>query len=157
MRSILQAEVQERGLAPHFRFLGTVPNDETPQLIAACDFAVYPSFAEATSVSALEVMAMARPVVASDVGGLPEIVFPEETGLLVPFHVRESTYGDLGLLPDSEEGLIAAVLRMVHDDDARRRMGEGARRFVVENASWPAYVARIEKIYHAANRCPVSQ
>lgn len=64
--------------------LGAVPNLEMPDLYASCDVVCIPSLIEATSISALEAMASARPVVATTVGGLPHLVQHGHTGLLCP-------------------------------------------------------------------------
>ncbi len=73
-RGKLEALAAELGIAEQVRFLGARPNTELPGLLAASDVAVIPSLLEATSVAALEAMSCERPVAASAVGGLPEIV-----------------------------------------------------------------------------------
>ncbi|MFN2588992.1 MAG: glycosyltransferase [Actinomycetota bacterium] len=72
------------GVASHVRFLGTRP--DVPALMAACDVGVLCSFArvETFPLAVLEFMAAARPVVATDVGAVREIVVPGQTGFIVP-------------------------------------------------------------------------
>jgi len=73
-RQKLEALAAELGVSGEVRFLGARPNTELPGLFASSDVAVIPSLMEATSVAALEAMACEKPVAASRVGGLPEIV-----------------------------------------------------------------------------------
>ena len=81
---------------------------------AACDLVVAPSRYESFGLTALEAMIFAKPCIASDVGGLPEVVADRETGLLVP--------------PDDPEALAAALLRLINDEALRRVMGAAGRR-----------------------------
>jgi glycosyltransferase involved in cell wall biosynthesis len=99
-------------------FLGSRPHAEMPGLLRSAEVAVFPSLMEATSVAALEAMACGIPVVATEVGGLPEIV-DDAVGALVPS-------GDPGALAD-------AVVRLLEGDDLVAR-GRRARERVV--ASW---------------------
>src|SRR5690606_19114119 len=66
------------------RFLGNIPMDKMPEVNALADIVMMPSLMEAVSLSALEGMASRKTLVVSEVGGLPEIVKHEQTGLLVP-------------------------------------------------------------------------
>jgi len=92
---------------------------DVARLIDASAVCVVPSvWAEAFGLAALEPMLHRRPVIASDTGGLPEVVVDGETGLLV-------SPGDVG-------GLVAAISRLLDDPELRRGMGEAGRRRVVE-------------------------
>ena len=72
-----------------------------PAVTAALDVAVLPSYREALGLAVLEAMALSRPVVATNVGGIPEMVEHERTGLLVA--------------PRDVDGLAAAIVRMLVD------------------------------------------
>ena len=87
---------------------------------AAC-FAL-PSRAEAFPISILEAAAFGLPVVASRVGGIPEIISSEAFGFLVE--------------PDNEEELAAALARLMADPQLRRRLGDGLRSFVSTEFTW---------------------
>ena len=82
-RARLEALAADLGVADVIRFMGVRPNVEMPGLLASAEVAVFPSLMEATSVAALEAMSCERPVAASAVGGLPEIV-DESVGTLFP-------------------------------------------------------------------------
>jgi glycosyltransferase involved in cell wall biosynthesis len=89
--------------------------EDAAELLAAADVCVVPSvWAEAFCLSALEPMAHGVPVVASRVGGIPEVVVDGESGLLVP--------------PGDEQALEQALRHMLSDPEERRRLGEAGRR-----------------------------
>lgn len=110
-RGRLEALAASLGVGEAVRFLGARPHTEMPALLASGEIAVLPSLMEATSVAALEAMACELPVVATQVGGLPELV-DGEVGRLVP-------PGDPGALA---EGVVALL-----GDGDLAEMGRRAR------------------------------
>ena len=96
------------------RFEGPLPRAALLARYAACDLVVIPSRYESFGLTALEAMIFAKPCVASDAGGLAEVVAHGETGLLVA--------------PGDPAALACALLRLVRSKGQRRRMGEAARR-----------------------------
>jgi glycosyltransferase involved in cell wall biosynthesis len=101
-RERLLAQARELGISDQVRFLGV--RDDIPELLAACDLFVLPSLNEGLSQAILEAMALGLPVVATRVGGTPDIVIPGKTGWLVP-------PGDSARLADAiDEGLSQPVL-----------------------------------------------
>lgn len=117
-RTRLEALAGELGVAHRIRFLGARPNHEMPALLSSGDLAVIPSLMEATSVAALECMSCELPVVASDVGGLPEIV-NETVGTLVP--------------PADPQALANGILALLRDPELAERGRRGRARV---QASW---------------------
>jgi L-malate glycosyltransferase len=115
------------------RVLFTGRRDDVSALTADLTVAVLPSLREAQGISLLEAMARRVAVVASDVGGIPEVVTDGVDGLLVP--------------PAEPEALAAAILRLVRDADLRRRLGEAGHRTVAERFSIDAQVRRTEAVY----------
>jgi len=103
--------------------LGWLPPDELALLYARAAVVACPSHREGFGVACAEAMAHGRPVVASDVGGLRDLVVDGETGLSVP--------------PGDIEALRAALEVLLADRDLRRRLGERAREHVRELCSWP--------------------
>jgi glycosyltransferase involved in cell wall biosynthesis len=104
--------------------LGFVPHHELPPLYERAAVVAVPSHREGFGVACAEAMASARPVVASAVGGLLDLVADGETGLLVP--------------PRDVPALRGALERLLADGELRRRLGEAGRERVRERFSWPA-------------------
>ena len=96
------------------RFEGPLPREDLLARYAASDLVVVPSRYESFGLTALEAMIFAKPCVASDAGGLGEVVSHGETGLLVP--------------PGDPAALAAALLRLVGDAALRMTMGTAGRR-----------------------------
>jgi glycosyltransferase involved in cell wall biosynthesis len=103
---------------------GFLPNDELQHLYARAAVVACPSRREGFGVACLEAMAHGRPVVASAVGGLKDLVVDGETGLLVP--------------PRDPQALRAALGRLLADRDLRRRLGAAGRERARERFSWDA-------------------
>jgi glycosyltransferase involved in cell wall biosynthesis len=98
-REELEAEVARLGIAHRVVFTGR--RDDMPAVTAALDVAVLPSYREAQGLTVLEAMALSRPVVASNVGGIPEMIEDGVTGILVP--------------PRDPDALAAAIVRLLVD------------------------------------------
>lgn len=110
-RDDLGASAEALGIAESVEFAGFVAH--AGGLMAACDAVVVPSLKEGFGLVAVEAMALERPVVASAVGGLSEIVLQEQTGLLVE--------------PNDPQTLSRAMLRVIQDDSLARAMGRAGR------------------------------
>ncbi len=109
----LQAEIERLDLADHVVFTGFFPHTRIAERYAAADVLVNPSLSEAFGMSLAEAMAAGLPCVATRVGGMPEVMAEDETGLLVP--------------PDDPAALAAALIELLNDADRRRTMGEAGR------------------------------
>lgn len=93
--SALEERARRAGVAAAVRLVGPVPYERVPEVLAAADVYVQPSYDEGIPRAALEAMAMALPVVASRVGGIPELVRDGVTGVLVPAGDPEALAGAL--------------------------------------------------------------
>lgn len=124
------------GLTERVRFLGWCP-DVAP-LLAAADVVVVPSLHEGLGVAALEAMAAARPVIASRIGGLAEVVIDGETGWLVP-------PGDAG-------ALAAALEAALRDAGESKRRGTAARVRVTRHFGMDRMGADNEALYRRLHR-----
>lgn len=124
--------VAERGLTDKVIFTGK--RDDIPELLAASDIVTVPSLSENVG-GAVEPLLMQRPVVASRVGGLPDVVIDGETGFLVP-------PGDVHALAD-------ALLRsMTLPRELRDEMGRRGRSIVMDLFDLRKTVARTEALYY---------
>lgn len=119
------------GIADRFIFTGH--RDDVPRLIAAMDICVLSTHKEGFPLSILEMMAMRKPVVATAVGGIPEIVKPGINGFLHP-------HGDSLQLAD-------AIISLIADPKARRKMGQAAYEEVKKNYARDTYIENISKAY----------
>lgn len=97
-------------------YVGTRPHDEIREHLARAAVCAFPSHAEAMPLVWLEAMACGRPIVAYGIGWAPEVITPEETGLLVP--------------PGDVEAFARALARLLGDPDRADAMGRAARRDV---------------------------
>ena len=115
-----------------------LPRPEVVQLLSHATVFVCPSVYEPFGLINLEAMACGLPVVATAVGGIPEIVLDGVTGYLVP-------------VPDGGEGLGAAlferVCALLGDRDRARAMGEAGRQRVLDKFTWQAIAARTVELY----------
>ncbi|MDB5323270.1 MAG: glycosyl transferase group 1 [Phycisphaerales bacterium] len=138
MQESLQARVNELGLQDAVQILGRVDHERVPALIRSFDIMVMPSVYESETfgVAAIEASASGVPVVASRVGGVPEAVLHERTGLLVP--------------PRDVEALARACIELIDDPARRRAMGVAGRRFVERYYSWPDNTRLMGEVYRAA-------
>jgi glycosyltransferase involved in cell wall biosynthesis len=123
----LQAQVARSGLTEHVTFTGRVPHDRARQCHRAVDVFCVPRRDNAVTrlvppLKPLEAMASARPVVASDLAPLREVVRPGVTGLLAP--------------PDDAAALAEVLRPLLYDALTRERMGQAARSWVLQHRTW---------------------
>ncbi len=131
-RDLVRQLAAESPAADRITLAGFVEHAAVPAVLASVDVLVLPSAYEEMGSVLTEAMAAGLPVVASDVGGIPEVVRPGVTGLLVP-------PGDMG-------ALAAALERLVTEPALRARLAGGARRHAADYA-WPALAARVAGVY----------
>jgi glycosyltransferase involved in cell wall biosynthesis len=128
-RAAIEARAGALGLEPHLRITGF--RDDIRSFVTACDVMCLCSLTEALSLAALEAMAMARPVVHSQVGGAAELIEPGRNGLLFP--VADTA------------ALVDCLLRLA-DADTRSAMGRAARRTVEQRFSEGRMIDRYEQL-----------
>jgi glycosyltransferase involved in cell wall biosynthesis len=127
----LRREAERLGVRDRVVFAGQ--RDDVERILSALDVLVLPSWTEGLPLAVLEAMAHGRPVVATPVGGTPELVADGETGVLVP--------------PRDPAALAAALRRLLGDPELRRRMGEAGYRRAAERFSAEATTRRMLEIY----------
>lgn len=121
------------GLNDNIKWLGYVKRKDVAEILARTDVFVLPSLEEPFGRVLLEAMAMQLPVVATRVGGIPEIVVHEATGFLVP--------------PQDPAGLAHRIAQLLDDPDLRAQFGQRGRKIVQERFTLKEHVGRVEEEY----------
>ncbi|HEY3922753.1 MAG TPA: glycosyltransferase family 4 protein [Gaiellaceae bacterium] len=134
LRLVVAGDGPLRGLVP--QALGFVPHDELERLYDRAAVVVLPSHSEGLPLCVLEAMAHGRPVVATPVGGIPQLVENGRTGYLVP--------------PGDPQALRFALERLLGDPALRARMGIAARDRVARLCSWERVTDQTLAAYTAA-------
>jgi len=129
----LRAQAASLGRSVARRIAFTGRREDISSLTAELCVAVLPSLREAQGISILEAMARRRPVVATSVGGIPEVITSGVDGILVP--------------PEDPPALAAAIGSLLADPALRERLGEAGYRTVRDRFSIDAQVHRIEAVY----------
>lgn len=134
LRGELEEQTGRLGLSDHVRFVGQVTSPAS--LVTRCDVLVCPSRYEGLPNVVLEAMALEVPVIASDVGGIPEVVQPGVTGTLVPVEQPQRIAEELA-------GLFQSTGRY-------REMAGRARALVQEHFAMPRYLEQLAGILRKA-------
>lgn len=132
--SRLQIEAGELGLANNVMFIGF--REDIPALLQAMDLFVLPSLSEGLSLSLLEAMAAGKPVVATTVGGNPEVISHGETGFLVP--------------PGHPESLSSRIILLLQDQPLARKFGINGQQRVYEKFGLEQMVHSYRHLYEKA-------
>src|SRR6266540_912117 len=135
-RDALEAQARDLRIAHRVVFTGR--RDDVPAVTAALDVAVLPSYREAQGMVILEAMALSRPVVASNVGGIPEMIEDGKTGLLVA--------------PRDPEALAAAIVRLLTNHPLADTLGRAGHDMVHDRFCIELMVEAVESIYDEGAR-----
>jgi glycosyltransferase involved in cell wall biosynthesis len=125
-RQTIKLGLQDRVIFTGFRL-------DVPNILSSLALSVLPSLNEGLSNSLLESMAAAVPVVATNVGGNPEVVVDGVTGLLVP--------------PRNPAALAEAICRVLRTPGLRNKLGQAGRRRVLEHFSNERMIRNVERLY----------
>jgi len=123
--------VKRKGLSDYVSFLGT--RDDVPDLLAASDIFVLSSDWEGMPLAVIEAMAAGKPVIATCVGAIPEMVRDGVEGLIVP--------------PGDKEAIVNAILRLTLDSNEREQMGRAASRRAKETFDISRTAEEYEALY----------
>jgi len=125
--------IDREGVREGIRIEGNKKSDELPSLMRQADLFVLPSLSESFGVVVIEAMASGLPIVASRVGGIPEVVEEGITGILVP--------------PADSPALSEALLRLLKDPERRKKMGRNGRERVIKLFSWDKTIEATLNVY----------
>jgi glycosyltransferase involved in cell wall biosynthesis len=125
--------IGELGLGGTVSLLGAWPPDDVADFVEALDVAVLSSHFEGMPLAAMEFMAAGKPVVATAVGGLPDLIGDGVHGLLVP--------------PGDPEALAEALASLLHDPDRRAAMGRAGRERQRREFDFVGMVRKLEQRY----------
>jgi len=137
-RTYLEELAKSMGLGDHVRFLGFISDWELADLMVAADVLVVPSVYEPFGIVALEGMAAGTPVVATNIGGLSEIIEHDKTGVLV--------------YPRNPESIAWGVNRVLSDRKYADWLVRNARKKVLEAYSWEEIAKRTVEVYESASK-----
>lgn len=125
--------VENAGLQDRVHFLGALNEEQVLEEFAGCDFLVLASAQETTPMVIAQAMAAGKPVVATPVGGVTEMIEQEKTGFLVEV-------GDI-------DSLAGSLHRLLKDSSLRMRMGQAAHNFAVKNYRADSVANRTYDVY----------
>jgi glycosyltransferase involved in cell wall biosynthesis len=131
LRRKVENKVKELGLEDAVLFLGW--RSDIPGILADCDIFVLSSDWEGLGIVLIEAMASGKPIVATNVGGIQEVVEDGVTGILVPSR--------------NPEALAKAILRLAKDDKLRKEMGEKGREKAIKEFDIKIAVNNYERLY----------
>ena len=131
LREELEELTKQLGLSDYVIFTGF--RTDIPEVTAIFDIAVLASFFEGLGRVLLEAMALGKPVIATRVGGIVDVVTDGETGSLVP--------------PNDSVVLAEAMIKLLLNDELRKRMGQAGRAKIDEKFSARTMVTRIKEVY----------
>jgi glycosyltransferase involved in cell wall biosynthesis len=136
LRGELEAMVRGSKMADRVKFLGEVPHHQIAECLALSDVFVFPSLSEAMPRAVFEAMSMAVPVVATRVGGIPEVVEDGVTGILVD--------------PGDSEQIVASVTRLFENPDLAHALGQRARALILQEYTNEIWLEKFVRLHFDA-------
>lgn len=130
-RAKLQRLAEELAIADSVTFTGF--RRDITDILYSIDILVSASYIETSSRSVLEAMAMEKAIVATHVGGVPELVSHNETALLIP--------------PHDIPALASAIIRLIEDPELRKEMGINARQQALRRFSIQEHISKVQNLY----------
>lgn len=142
MRGVIEAAVAEARLERHVSITGWISGEQVRAEIAHARALVLPSFSENLPIVIMEAMALGRPVIATYIAGIPELVEPGRTGWLVPASDADA------LAEAMREALMAPAARLA-------AMGAAGRARIVEHYDVAAGAAELKRLFERIDRKPM--
>jgi len=132
-RPELEKMITKLGIGKHVKLLGWVPNNKLPMHYNQSEVVVMPSLEEGFGIPAAEAMGCEKPVVATDAGGLPEVVSDGKTGLIVP--------------KGNSQAIAGAIIKLFKDPAQGRRMGTAGKKRAQKFFSWDKSTQEFETLF----------
>lgn len=137
-KATLVKQVEELGLEKEVVFAGTIPPKKIDQYYSVMDLVVFPRIRSRVTelvspLKPLEAMAMGKPILASNVGGLTDYCLDQTNSLLFN--------------PDSSEDCLLKLKEMIQNKDLRKKIGDSAHSWVKENRDWQKQALKYQHIY----------
>lgn len=129
----LKALTQQLGISKRIDFVGRVDSSQVPIELEKLDLYVALSRQESFGVAIIEAGAAGRPVVVSDVGGLPEVVLNGQTGIVVP--------------KENPQAAADVISKLVLDRELRIQMGEAGKKHVIDTYDWSSCITTMTNLY----------
>ena len=130
-RKQLEALSTELDIENNVNFLGT--RKDLPNVFSACDSVIMPSLTEGFPRVAIEAMASSKPVIATHVGGVPEAIIHNQSGILVP--------------SKDIQAMAEAIISVATNSELANRLGLAARKRTEQRFAASSYVARLDEMY----------
>lgn len=129
----LQKQVDCLGLNQRVKFLGFVPHKEIPDYLSVCDIFIRPSRSEGFGNSFIEAMAAKLPVIATPVGGIPDFIDDNETGIFCA--------------PNNPQSIANSVNLILNNHNIRENIVKNAYNRVVERYSWDTVSTKMKEVF----------
>lgn len=142
LKKSLKKMAQDFKITDFIKFIGPVNHEDIPLWVSASDILVLPSLSEGRPNVVLEAFACEVPVVATDVGGIPELIINGETGYLVP--------------AKNPLELSEKVNKLLGDENQREKMGKCGRKSIIQRGlTWEAHAKKTVDIYSKLLQSPL--
>lgn len=129
----LENKIKELGIENNVKLVGFIMDSDLPKYYANCDIFVLHSIYEAFGIVLLEAMASEKPVISTMVGGIPEVVQNEKSGILVP--------------PKNATALATAIIQLLSDGKRAKEMGQYGRKLTEIQFNWEIIAKKYIEMY----------
>ncbi len=133
LRKKLELQVASFGLQDKVLFLGLIPPDEVPKYLAISNVFVRPSISEGFGNVFVEAMAASVPIIGTLVGGIPDFLEDEETGLFCQ--------------PNNPKSIVQAIEKILENKDLREKLIENGKKLVEEKYDWDIIAKKMDNIF----------
>lgn len=133
LRVYHEALANRLGVSQHTLFVGRIPQEELPHYYAACDVFIIPSIIEAFGLVTVEAMACGKPVIGTNVGGIPDVIVNGVNGILVR--------------PKDPQEIAEKLITLLKNSELRRELGLRGRKIVERKFDIEKRIDRISSIY----------